>query len=124
MGAPGGVSAHAPRSTRHQWVYLSGAVCPKRGTGAALVLPTVNAELMSLPLAEDRPRAPPAAHVIAVLDGAGRHQDGNRLMVPDNITPLAPATLCPGTELSREYLGILERKRPLPPPPEYRRGDP
>jgi hypothetical protein len=42
----------APRDQRHHWAYIFGAVCPARATGAALVLPTVNAELMSLHLAE------------------------------------------------------------------------
>jgi hypothetical protein len=42
----------APRDQRHHWAYIFGAVCPARAVGAALVLPTVNAELMSLHLAE------------------------------------------------------------------------
>lgn len=36
----------APRGQRYTWAYLFGAICPARGTGAALVLPTANAEMM------------------------------------------------------------------------------
>jgi len=67
-------------------------VCPARATGAALVLPTVSAELMSLHLAEISRCVDPKAHAVLVLDGAGWHQTGGRLLVPSNITlmPLPP----------------------------------
>ena len=44
-----------PRAThdqRTESTYLFGAVCPERGTGAALVLPTCNSEAMQLHLDE------------------------------------------------------------------------
>jgi hypothetical protein len=78
----------APRDTRHGSAYLFGAVCPDRGTGAALVLPKVNAEAMSLHLAEISQCVSPDAHAIVILDGVGWHQTGDRLTVPENITPL------------------------------------
>jgi hypothetical protein len=82
----------APRDQRHHWTYIFGAVCPARAVGAALVLPTVNAELMSLHLAEISRCVAAGAHAILVLDGAGWHQTGGRLVVPENITlmPLPP----------------------------------
>jgi hypothetical protein len=82
----------APRDQRHRWAYIFGAVCPARATGAALVLPTVNSELMNLHLAEISQTVATGAHAILVLDGAGWHQSGGRLSVPDNITllPLPP----------------------------------
>lgn len=56
------------------------------------MLPTVNAELMSLHLAEISKCVAASAHAILVLDGAGWHQAGGRLVVPENITlmPLPP----------------------------------
>jgi transposase len=56
------------------------------------VLPTVNSELMNLHLAEISQTVATGAHAILVLDGAGWHQSGGRLSVPDNITllPLPP----------------------------------
>jgi hypothetical protein len=57
-----------------------------------LVLPRVNAETMSLHLAEIAKCVSPHAHAIVILDGAGWHQTGGRLIVPENITllPLPP----------------------------------
>lgn len=56
------------------------------------MLPTVNTELMNLHLAEISRAVATGAHAILVLDGAGWHQAGGRLIVPDNITlmPLPP----------------------------------
>ncbi len=78
----------APKDLRYKWAYLFGAVCPARGVGAALVLPRANAAMMSLHLAEISRRVAPGAHAVVVLDGAGWHQEGGRLIVPDNITLL------------------------------------
>ena len=47
-----GSRPRAPRDCRYNWVYIFGAVCPARGTGAALVLPYANKEAMTLHLAE------------------------------------------------------------------------
>jgi transposase len=75
--------------------------------GAGLVLPEVNAEAMSLHLAEVSRRVAPGAHAVVVLDGAGWHQQGGRLVVPGNITllPLPPyAPELNGMENLWEYL--------------------
>ena len=78
----------APRDQRYEWAYLFGAVCPARGIGAGLVLPFANAAMMSLHLAEISIQVAPGAHAVVVLDGAGWHQKGNKLHVPDNLTLL------------------------------------
>ena len=59
---------------------------------AALVLPTVNIEAMTMHLAEISRQVAPGAHAILILDGAGWHKTGGTLVVPDNITllPLPP----------------------------------
>ncbi len=82
----------APRDRRYAWAYLFGAVCPARRTGAALVVPEVNAAATTLHLAEIGRRVAPGAHAVVVLDGAGWHQRGGRLRVPDNVSllPLPP----------------------------------
>ena len=51
-------------------------MCPARETGVGLVLPEANAQTMNLHLAE------------VVLDGAGWHQTGGRLVVPANLALL------------------------------------
>jgi len=41
---------HAPRIRRDRrftWAYLFGAICPARGTGAALVMPVVSIDAMN-----------------------------------------------------------------------------
>jgi transposase len=78
----------APRDCRYDWAYIFGAVCPERGTGAALVLPYANAEAMNLHLAEIGRRVMPGAHAVVTTDGAGWHQQGGRLKLPDNISLL------------------------------------
>jgi hypothetical protein len=71
---------------------LFGDVCPARGVGAALVLPFVNTEAMNLHLAEISTQVTPGAHAVLTLDGAGWHQTGGKLKLPDNISllPLPP----------------------------------
>ncbi len=83
-----------PRAThdqRTQSTYLFGAVCPERGTGAALVLPACNTEAMQLHLDEIGTKVAPGAHAIVILDQAGWH-GAKDLEVPRNISllPLPP----------------------------------
>ena len=40
------------RDRRFTWAYLFGAICPARGTGAALVMPVVSIDAMNQHLAE------------------------------------------------------------------------
>lgn len=86
-----GTRPRAPRDQRYEWAYLFGAVCPQRCAAAALVMPTANAEVMSLHLAEIARNVAPGAHAALVLDGAGYHIAAD-LNVPPNITlvPLPP----------------------------------
>ena len=78
----------APRDQRYTWAYLFGAICPARGTGAAWVLPYANAWSMNLHLQEISSQVAQGAHAVVVLDGAGWHQTGGRLRLPDNISLL------------------------------------
>ena len=52
------------------------------------MLPAANADMMSLHLAEISACVAPEAHAVLVIDGAGWHQPGGRLKVPQNITLL------------------------------------
>ena len=78
----------APRDQRYRWAYLFGAVCPERGIGAGLVLPNADTHAMNLHLREISAHVAPGAHAILVLDGAGWHRSGGKLVVPDNISLL------------------------------------
>jgi transposase len=77
-----------PRDQRYDWAYLFGAVCPGRDVGAALVLPAADGEAMSLHLAEISRNITPGSHAVVLLDGAGWHQSGGKLKVPNNISLL------------------------------------
>jgi hypothetical protein len=65
-----------------------GALCAYRAVGAAVIMPAANSEAMSVHLKEISTQVSPDAHAILVCDGAGWHQRGDKLTVPDNITLL------------------------------------
>jgi putative transposase len=77
------------RDVRHDSVHLFGAICPARAGGAAIIMPAVNSEAMNEHLAEISTQVAPHAHALLVCDGAGWHQPGSRLVVPNNITLLS-----------------------------------
>ena len=80
------------RDNRHDSAHLFGAMCPTRGVGAAIVMPVMNTAAMNEHLRVISTKVAPSAHAVLVLDGAGWHQTGGKLIVPDNITllPLPP----------------------------------
>jgi DDE superfamily endonuclease len=85
----------AVRDNRHDSAYLFGAICPDRAVGAALIMPGVNSEAMAEHLREISSQVAPRAHAVLVCDGAGWHQPGERLPVPDNITLLPLPSYAP-----------------------------
>lgn len=74
-----------PADQRYKSAYLFGAICPKRGTGAALMLPWANTEAMQLHLDEISRYVARKAHAVLLMDRAGWHTTGG-LNVPKNIT--------------------------------------
>jgi len=88
---PRGRRPRAPRDTRDTWACIFGAVCPERGTTAALVMPNTDTQAMNAHLAEISRTVAEGAHALPGLDGAGWH-GSEALDVPDNITllPLPP----------------------------------
>ena len=86
--APIGSCPAMVRDNRHDSVHLFGAVCADRGVGAAIIMLAVNTEAMNEHLQEISTQVARGAHAVLVLDGAGWHQTGGELFVPDNITLL------------------------------------
>ena len=86
-----GTRPSAPHDQRTRSAYLFGAICPARGTGAGLVLPTCNTAAMTLHLAAISRTVAPGAHAVLLLDQAGWHLS-DKLDVPANLTllPLPP----------------------------------
>ena len=68
-----GTRPSAPSDQRTSSTYIFGAICPERGTGAALVLPWCNSVTMALHLQEISQAVAPGAHAVVLLDQAGWH---------------------------------------------------
>ena len=64
---------------------MFGAICPARGTGAALALPFADTQAMQLHLDEIARTVRRGAHAVLLLDRAGWHTTA-ALVVPKNIT--------------------------------------
>ena len=86
-----GTRPRAVADLRTKSAYLFGAICPKRGTGAAVVMPSANTQAMQHHLDEIARTLAPKAHAIIVLDQAGWHTTG-KLRLPENLSvlPLPP----------------------------------
>jgi transposase len=78
-----GFRPEVPVQMVREYTYLFGAVSPHDGVLDSLVLPEVNAEAMSLFLAEvaERHRRD---YILMVLDGAGWHR-ARELVIPNNM---------------------------------------
>lgn len=82
-----GTRPRALRDQRYECAYIFGAVCPARGTGAALVMPNANTQAMNMHLAEISTQVAPRAHALVLIDGAGWHTT-KALKIPYNISLL------------------------------------
>lgn len=67
------------------WAYIFGAICPKKGKGAGLVLPYCDTAAMNEHLKEISLAVDPGTHAVLILDQAGWHTTP-KLVVPANIT--------------------------------------
>lgn len=85
MWARTGSRPRLPADQRYANAYLFGAICPARGTGAALMLPLANTDAMQLHLEAIADTIAPDAHAVVLMDRAGWHK-ADRLEVPDNLT--------------------------------------
>jgi transposase len=75
----------SPRDQRTCSAYIFGAICPKEGKGAGLVMPFCNSTTMEMHLAEISLAVAQGAHAVLLMDQAGWHSSA-KLDVPDNIT--------------------------------------
>ena len=80
-----GTRPSLPADQRYANAYLFGAICPKRGVGAGLVLPRADAEAMQMHLDEISFHVAPGGHGVVLMDRAGWHTT-DKLRVPDNLT--------------------------------------
>lgn len=66
-----------PSDQRYESAYLFGAICPARGTGAALAMPFADTHAMQHHLDEISRHVAGNAHAVLLLDRAGWHTTGN-----------------------------------------------
>ena len=86
-----GTRPRALADLRTKSAYLFGAICPARGTGAAIVMPHANSQAMPHHLDEIARLVRPRAHALMILDQAAWHTT-EKLRIPDNLSllPLPP----------------------------------
>lgn len=82
-----GSRPRAPKQTQYESLYLTGAVCPATGAAAAILTPTLNAQVVNLFFDELVTQIPDGVHVILVWDQAGFHTS-HELRVPKNVSLL------------------------------------
>ena len=80
-----GTRPRQPADQRYANAYLFGAICPARGTCAALALPHADTEAMQLHLEEISRHVAKGAHGVLLLDRAGWHTT-SLLKAPENLT--------------------------------------
>ena len=80
-----GTRPRQPADQRYESAYLFGAICPARGTGAALAMPYAETSAMQLHLEEISRTVAKGAHAVLLLDRAGWHTTAH-LRVPKNLT--------------------------------------
>ena len=80
-----GTRPRQPADQRYESAYLFGAICPARGTGAALALSFADTQAMQLHLDEIARTVKRHGHAVLLLDRAGWHTTGV-LNIPKNIT--------------------------------------
>jgi hypothetical protein len=98
-----GTRPRQPADQRYESAYLFGAICPARGTGAALVLPFADTEAMQLHLDEVSCHVAKEAHAVLLCDRAGWHTT-TALKVPKEHDPDPAAVPRPGAQSGREHL--------------------
>lgn len=85
-----GTRPRAVADLRTKSAYLFGAICPVRGTGAAIVMPHANTRAMQHHLDEIARLVRPKAHALVILQAAWHTTE--KLRLPDNLSllPLPP----------------------------------
>ena len=89
-----GTRPAAAQDQRTASTYIFGAICPRDGKGAGLVLPCCNTQAMNLHLIEIAAMVALGKHAVLLMDQAGWHMS-KKLIVPGNITIVPLPAKCP-----------------------------
>ena len=96
----------APHDQRTASTYIFGAIFPREGKAAGLILPWCNIAAMQLFLVELSTRVATGRHAVLLLDKAGWHVS-ERLTVPSNITVMALPAECPELDPQENVWGFM-----------------
>ncbi len=109
-----GTRPRAPHDQRTRSAYIFGAICPKEGKAAGLVLPFCNSAAMTLHFKEISGAVAPDAHAVVVMDQAGWHTSG-KLDVPANVSILALPSRAPELNPVEKRLAVHARQLAVQP---------
>lgn len=98
---------------RYDCAYIFGAVCPARDTGVAIIMPDANIPAMTRHLEAISRHVAKKAHAVIVIDGAGWHRQGDKLIVPANITLLRLPPYSPELNAHGECVGRCGGVQPV-----------
>jgi hypothetical protein len=82
-----GTRPSAPKDQRTKWAYIFGAICPRKGKAAGMVMPFCDSFAMMEHLTEISACVDKGCHAVLILDRAGWHTS-QKLDIPSNITLL------------------------------------
>ena len=91
ISAGKGTRPRRPADQRYGNTCLLGAICPKRRTGAAPVRPHANTEAMQLHLDGISKYGARKAHAVGLMDRAGWHSTGKRIVAKNLTIILLPS---------------------------------
>jgi transposase len=80
-----GTRPRAVKQTGYEWLYVLAAVCPSNGRTEGLLLPYIDARLISIFLQQFSKQLPDDTHAVLIWDQAGFHKSAE-VVVPANIT--------------------------------------
>jgi hypothetical protein len=80
-----GTRPRQPADQRYQSAYLFGAICPARGAGAAIMMPTADTHAMQCHLSEVSRTIATGAHAVILMDQAAWHTTFT-LEIPQNLS--------------------------------------
>jgi hypothetical protein len=100
-----GTRPSAPHDQRTRSAYIFGAICPKLGKAAALVMPWCDTYAMNRHLAEVARHVADDAHAILIMDQAGWHMSNN-LVVPEKHHHASTPAEIAGVEPGRKPLAL------------------
>lgn len=88
MWGPKGYRPTAKKQLQYINTFIFGAVCPKNGSNASIIVPYVGAITMQEHLKEISRQVPKGRHAVVVLDQAAWHTS-KKLKIPKNISLLS-----------------------------------